>query len=172
MAEPAAPASGLHLRPAREGDWPLIRRWIRRPEVEAWWGSAASAEARIAIAIESPSSLCRIIVGDGEPVGYAQALDAALLGSGGALAPGTWDCDLFVGSQAHRGRGIGAAALTLLADEVFTTSLAVAIAMIVPVRNERVVRACEKAGLRWQSVYQDPAAGPSWVLVRERPRLR
>ena len=35
------------------------------------------------------------------------------------LEPGTWDLDLFIASEEHRGKGVGQAALTLLKDEVF-----------------------------------------------------
>lgn len=169
--DPAPPAGVVSLRPAREADWRLIRGWLARPEVQAWWGSAASAEAEITIAMDSASAHCRIIECGGEPVGYAQALDAALLGGpAGMLVPGTWDADVFIGSEAHRGRGVAVAALALLCDEVFSTTLAVAIAVAVPVRHERVVRAYEKAGFRWQAVHADPSAGPSWVLLKQRPR--
>ncbi len=172
MADAAA-SSGLGprvtLRPAGESDWPMIRRWLALPEVQAWWGSAASAEAEITIAMESPSGLCRIIMCGSEPVGYAQAIDAALLGTApGALAPGTYDADAFIGSAAHRGQGAGVAALEQLAAEVLSTTLAVAVAVLVPVRHERVVRAYEKAGFRWAAVHEDPASGPSWVLIRTR----
>jgi aminoglycoside 6'-N-acetyltransferase len=36
------------------------------------------------------------------------------------------------------------------------------------VRNERAVRAYEKAGFRWQSVWDDPGVGPSWFMVARR----
>ena len=71
---------------------------------------------------------------------------------------GTWDIDLFIASAEHRGRGLGAAALALLAEEVFATTLAVACCAFVSVRNEAAVRAYERTGFRWRRIWQRPAA--------------
>ncbi len=66
-------------------------------------------------------ALCRIIEAGGAPVGYAHAVDATMWGEElpQDLEPGTWDLDLFIASEEHRGKGVGQAALALLKDEVF-----------------------------------------------------
>src|SRR5690606_6362503 len=149
----------------------LVRSWLRQPEVQRWWGSASSAEAEIAMALESESAICRMILEGETPIGYAHAIDMAHLDA--TLPPelpsGTYDCDLFIGAPGARGRGVGQQALELLVTEVFATTLAVACGIVVSIRNERAVRAYEKAGFRWQRVWQDPVFGPSWVMLRERP---
>lgn len=159
------------LRPAKPGDRDLIHRWLRNPEVSRWWGNLASAEAEISLALESGSALCRIIETGGLPIGYAQAADCGLTSSPpiAAVPAGTWNCHVFIGSEAHRGRGAGQAALDLLVGEVFASTLAVACMIAVPVRNERAARAHEAAGFRWVAVAEDPIHGPSWVMLRERP---
>ena len=134
------------------------------------------------MALASPSALCRIIeaspisgeTGGMEAVGYAHALDATLWGEDlpAALDPGTWDIDLFVASVAHRNRGVGARALELIRDEVFTSTLAVAVCVSAAVANERAVRAYEKAGFRWKDVWNEPGQGPAWFMVAERPGVR
>ena len=125
----------------------------------------------VSIALESGSALCRIVEADGEPVGYAHAVDAAIWGADlpQDLAPGTWDLDLFIASEEHRGKGVGQAALTLLKEEVFASTLAVAVCIFASVRNERAVRAYEKAGFRWKEVWHDPQMGPEWFMVADRP---
>ncbi len=163
----------IHLHPATPEDRFRIRRWLAEPEIQAWWGNAASAEAEINLALASETALCRMIECDGAPIGYAQAVEVALW-SGVApaeVAAGTWDVDLFIASAEHRGRGLGAAALELLVAEVFATTLAVACCGLVSVRNEGAARAYERAGFRWQRIWNDPLFGPSWLMLKERPSL-
>jgi hypothetical protein len=62
-----------------------------------------------------------------------------------------------------------AAALALLAEEVFATTLALACCGLVPVTNEAAARAYERARFRWQRIWHDPVRGPTWVMLRERP---
>jgi hypothetical protein len=64
---------------------------------------------------------------------------------------------------------LAAEALALLAEEVFATTLAIACCGLVPITNEAVARAHERAQFRWRHVWNDPVLGPSWVMLRERP---
>jgi len=162
----------IRLRPARRSDWDLIRGWLGRPDIEAWWGPRSATEAEVAIALGSEHALCRIIEADGVPVGYAHAVDAQVWGEHlpQELEPGTWDVDLFIASEDHRGRGVGQKALAKLTEEVFGTTLAIAVCVFPSVRNERAVRAYEKAGFRWKRIWDDPLMGPSWFMVAERPK--
>jgi RimJ/RimL family protein N-acetyltransferase len=164
-------SSNVSLRPATAEDRFRIRRWLAEPEIEAGWGNAASAEAEINLAMGSEAAICRIIECEGVPIGYAHALEIGLLGDErpGDLAAGTWHVNLLIASQPHRGRGLEGAALALLTEEVFATTLAVACAAVVSIRNEAAVRACEQAGLRWQRIAHDRLLGPSWLMLKERP---
>ena len=161
----------IRLRQAIAEDRFRIRRWLAEPEIQAWWGNAASAEAEINLAISSQTALCRIIECGGAPIGYAHAVEVGLWGEARPeeIAPGTWDVDLFIASEEHRGRGLGAAALVLLVEEVFASTLAVACCGVVSIRNEAAVRAYERAGFRWLRIWNDPLFGPSWLMSKERP---
>ena len=161
----------LTLRPATPEDRFRIRRWLAEPNIQAWWGNAASAEAEINLAMGSATALCRIIESGGAPIGYAHAVEIGLWGAAlpEDLAAGTWDIDLFIASQEHRGRGRGATALKLLTSEVFASTLAIACCSLVSIRNEAAVRAYERAGFRWQRVWNDALLGPSWLMEKERP---
>jgi aminoglycoside 6'-N-acetyltransferase len=163
--------AALTLRPATPEDRFRIRRWLAEPEIAAWWGNAASAEAEINLAMSSEAALCRIIARGVEPVGYAHAVEIGLWGEARPedVAPGTWDINLFIAPGEHRGRGLGAAALSLLTEEVFATTLAVACCGLVSIRNEGAVRAYERAGFRWRRIWHEPLLGPSWLMLRERP---
>lgn len=165
---------GIHLRPAVPEDRFRIRRWLAEPEVAAWWGSAASAEAEIALAMASETALCRIVLLGEEPIGYAHAVDASLWGGErpAEIEPGTWDVDLFIGSGQHRNRGLGGVALARLVEEVFATTLAIACCGLVSIRNEAAVRAYERAGFAWRRIWNDPLLGPCWLMVKDRPSRR
>src|SRR5690606_31002920 len=138
---------------------------------EAWWGPRSATEAEVSIALGDDHAICRIIEADGVPVGYAHAIDAQVWGEElpQELLPGTWDLDLFISSEEHRGRGVGQCVLILLMNEVFSPTLALAVCVFPSVRNERAVRAYEKAGFRWQRIWNDPLLGPSWFMLAERP---
>lgn len=161
----------ITLRPVEPPDWERVRSWLQQAEIQAWWGGLAAAEAEIAIASESPSAICRVILANDTPVGYGHALDADIVRSGrtDGLPVGAYMVSLFVADPAHRQRGAGEAALAALTSEVFASTLAPASATLVPVRYEVAVRAAERAGYRWIGVRDDGGSGQSWLMVRERP---
>lgn len=162
-------ASAVALRPVCDADETLIEVWIQRPEIQRWWGNAGTAFAEVRLALQSPSALCRMIMVETRPVGYAHACDAALWGDlPQGLPAGTWDVNLFIADPGARGQGAGQAALRLLVDEVFATTFAVAVSIIVSVRNEAAVRVYEKVGFRWVGIFEDPALGPTWMMLRHR----
>lgn len=159
------------LRPVAAGDWPLIRAWIARPDIQRWWGSATAAEAEMRLVAESGQALACLVLAGGTPVGYAHVIDAGHWGTAlpEGMPPGTWDADIFIAEPAFRGRGVGEVALNMLAEEVFSTTLAVALSVFVSVANEPAIRAYERAGFQWTRVWEDPIFGPSWMMLRHRP---
>jgi aminoglycoside 6'-N-acetyltransferase len=164
----------LSLRPATPGDRFLIRRWLGDPTVQEWWGDAAGAEAAVTLAMESTTALPRIIEHDGKAIGYTHAVEISVWAEERPedLPSGTWDIDLFIASAEHRGKGLAQAALELLTEEVFGTTLAVACSAVVSVRNEAAARAYERAGFRWLRIWADPMYGPCWLMLKERPPAR
>jgi aminoglycoside 6'-N-acetyltransferase len=160
----------VRLRPATALDRPLVRGWLADGSIRAWWGPPSAVEAEIAIALDSDSAICRIIEADGSPVGYAHAFDCGLMetGTDAPHEPGVWQCAFLIGSEAHRGRGLGPAGLALLAAEVLATTLAIACEVRIPVRNEPAVRQIEVEGFRWHRVETDRSLGPVWIMRRER----
>lgn len=162
----------VRLAPVGRDDRDRIRRWVAHDRVRSWWGPADVVEAEIAIALQSPSAVCRMIEADGEPVGYAHAFDGGLLTPmpGRGQEPGIWQCAFCIGSEAHRGHGLGATALELLTQEIFNTTLALGCEQRIPVRNERAVRDLEKIGFRWHRIEPEDPLGPVWIMRRDRPR--
>lgn len=161
----------IALEPLNPPDWDRVRMWLRQPEIQAWWGGLAAAEAEIAIASDSTSALTRMITADGTAIGYGQALDADLVRSArtDGLPTGAYMIALFIADPSHRRRGAGEAALAALTREVFSSTLAIACATVVPLRFEPAVRAAERVGYRWIAVGNDLDAGRSWLMMKERP---
>ncbi|MBX9588245.1 MAG: acetyltransferase [Hyphomonadaceae bacterium] len=162
--------NSVRLRPATLEDRFLIRRWLADPAVQSWWGTAASAEAQITLAMDSTAALPRIVERGGAAIGYAHAVEIGLwaerLREG--VPAGAWEVDYFVSSAAQVQASLGAAVLMVLTEEVFATTLAVACSAVVSIRNETAARAYEQAGFRWLHVVQDPLLGPAWVMLKER----
>jgi RimJ/RimL family protein N-acetyltransferase len=167
-------AAILSLRPFLSSDRFVLNRWLGTPHVVTWFGSRAAAEAEMTFAQSSPSSLCRIILLDGAAIGYAQAFDLGLTGGTQpeGLPAGSFDSDVFIGATEQRGKGYGAAALGLLRDEVFSSTFASSLGVVVAIRNESAVRMIERAGFQWVSVWHDVLLGPCWVMRALRPHSR
>lgn len=170
----AGQADPILLRPALDSDWDLIGGWLRLPEIQAWWGTAASTEAEVRMVLQTPSAYPRIVMAGPDAIGYAHGIDALHWGSGlpDGMIPGTWDLDVFIAANGWRGRGAGLRAMDLLAEEIFATTLAPAVSVFTSIRNETAVRAYERSGFRWVRVHHDPIQGPCWMMVKERPRPR
>lgn len=164
------PIDKLHLRPVTPGDWPLLMNWLRDPDVQRWWGRPSAVEAEIRLVLETPSAVGRIIEVNEKPVGYTHAIDATHWGEQlpDVLPEWTWDVDIVIAEHGFRGRNVGEAALDQLASEVFGSTFAMALSVFVSVRNEAAVRAYERAGFKWVTVWEDPVAGPQWLMIRER----
>jgi len=157
---PAVPS--VDLVPAAREDYPLIEAWLRRAEIQRWWGSFPAAQAAVIAALQAPTGLCSIVRVDGVAAGYVQAEEA------GPGEPGAYRLDAFIGEPRFRGIGAGRLALELAAAEVFQTTLAVALVAIVPLRNEAAVRLYERAGFAWVRVIEDPLLGACWLMKRAR----
>jgi len=162
----------ITLRAASDRDWAQIRSWLADPDIQKWWGPSAAAEAEVITALGSAPAIARMVEVDGEAVGYCHAIDASVWGDQlpDDLPPGTWDLDIIIGNPAHRGKGAGSIALGMLRDEVFSTTLAVAVCIFPSIENEAAVRAYEKIGFYWTRIWNDPVSGPSWFMISERPR--
>ena len=119
----------------------------------------------------SDTALSRIVEADGAPVGYAHAVEIGVWGAPRPeeLPPATWDIDLFIASEAHRGRGAALRRLPCSLRKYSPRLLAVACCGFVSVRNEAAVRAYERAGFRWRRIWHDPLFGPAWLMLKERP---
>ena len=68
----SANTPGYAFRPAVRADLPLLRRWLRTPEVLRWWGDAEEQEALLREDFAEPTMVMRIVSFDNRPFAYAQ----------------------------------------------------------------------------------------------------
>lgn len=165
-------------------DLPDLHRWLNNPDVAAWYGlgvengrnptlEQVTGHYGPRIRGETPT-LPYIMLVDGEPFGYIQAYRigdypryAATLELYDNDSVGI---DLLIGEDAHRDRGLGAAALRrFLADEVFRW-LGASGAIIAPdPGNARAIRSYEKAGFRHlKTVFVKESGKDEYVMEQTR----
>jgi aminoglycoside 6'-N-acetyltransferase len=162
----------LTLRPFVGGDRFLLNRWLGEPHVAAWFGTRTIADAECSFAQSTTSALVRVIQQGETPIGYIHGYDAALTGGRRAatLGDGVYLLTVLIGAAAFRGKGYGAAAAAALRREIFSTTMAPAVALLAPLKHETAVRALEREGFRWREIWHDTSLGPCWVLIAERAR--
>lgn len=160
----------LSLRLFEGRDERQLWAWLKLPHVVAWWGGPPAAEASIALARESETSLRCMIIWNDDVIGYGHAIDGTLTGADRLtdVATGAYEVDLFIAAAEHQGRGLGADALKLFADELFASSFVPAVVVRMPVATEAAVRALEQRGFRWLAIDRTPGIPPRWVLSMQR----
>ncbi|HYD99057.1 MAG TPA: GNAT family N-acetyltransferase [Alphaproteobacteria bacterium] len=161
--EPDAP--DYSFRPARRDDLPLLRRWLRTPEVARWWGDPEEQAAMLAEDLDEPRMVMRIVCQAGRPFAYAQDYAVHLWPQPhlAGLPQGSRAIDTFIGEADMSGRGHGSAYLRLLAQRLLAEG-APAVAIDPDARNLRARRAFEKAGFRGDAVAAT-AEGPVVAMV-------
>jgi len=171
MIDTKATAHSISLRPVTDDDLVVLDSWVERPDISRWWGRPQLAKAETRKALASEPAIFRMILLDGNPIGYVQAVDARIWEEDlpDDLPPGAWDADILIGEAAQRGRGLGTAALCLLCKEVWRLTAATHLYAFSSVANERALRALEKAGFVKIRIWEDPNYRSMWMTACERP---
>ena len=148
MALPIVPPTMPYsFRDARPDDMPLLRGWLRTPEVARWWGDPSEQAAMLEGDLSEPGMEMRIVSLDAKPFAYAQdyAVDRWPQPHFAGLPPGSRAIDSFIGEPEMIGRGHGSAYLRLLAARLRGEGAPV-VAIDPAADNIRARRAYEKAG--------------------------
>jgi aminoglycoside 6'-N-acetyltransferase len=134
-------AGRVGVRAAAASDEALVGGWLSDPENYAYWGGSAVSpqdiRAHCAIRIEPGETVwAYIILEDDAPVGYLQAW---------RKFGGDAGFDVFLVQEA-RGRGVGSAALRLMAEHVTAVLRWPAVTVDPERTNTCAIRAFAKAG--------------------------
>ena len=171
------------IRPLSRDDFPLLRRWLAMPHVQAWWGSEPAEPADVDRKYgpradgADPTRVFVIELPD-QPIGIIQCYrheDYADWDRAVGI-PAAAGIDYLIGEPAHCGRGLGTAAITGLVPRVFGLYPEIAAIVAVPqAANQASRRALEKAGFSLVGERKldsdDPSdADPSAVYALTRPR--
>lgn len=163
----SANAPAYAFRPAVRADLPMLRRWLRTPEVLRWWGDAEEQEALLREDFAEPAMAMRIVSFGGRPFAYAQDYEVHVWPQPhfAHLQHGSRAIDSFIGEPDMIGRGHGSAYLRLLAERLMAEGAPI-VAIDPDQGNFRARRAYEKAGFNGNTVLET-ATGPAVLMLFE-----
>jgi RimJ/RimL family protein N-acetyltransferase len=172
-ASEGGPAEGrFDFRLLTEADLPLLREWLGRPHLQAWWrqGQRTLEEVRehylprIAGAGAAHPYLALL---DGEPVGYIQWYRASE-GTGDwwpdEPGPGVIGIDQFLADGTCLGRGLGTEMVSAFVARLFEQPAVTEIRVDPRPDNGRAIRCYEKVGFRRAGRITTPD-GPALMMV-------
>ena len=152
-------------------DLPLIERWLREDHVRRYWGEP---EENTRLLREPPSggSWRAVIEADGRKVGLVlwqhpsrRELDEAGLQD---VPESVIDIDIMIGEAADVGRGVGPAAIRIVAEAALADSRVPFVIAATLIGNQPSQRAFAKAGFRSDREFDDVPSGRCVLMVRRR----
>jgi RimJ/RimL family protein N-acetyltransferase len=158
----------IEFQPLRADHFEILWKWHNEAHVTENWNSFENFEAMKASyekKIESNFVICFIIYLDGNPFGYIHAYKAWKVGDGWwpDEKEGTWGIDQFIGDPSFVGRGLGSKFIKEFI-QFFLIKQGFQKLIVDPApKNERAIRAYEKAGFRKVAVISSPD-GPALLM--------
>ena len=139
-----APAYAFH--PMAREHLPMIRRWLKAPEVVRWWGDPDEQYPLVSGDLDHPD-LDQFIVALGEqPLGYIQCYALSTWNQGfGTHPPRTRGIDPFIGVSDMIGCGHGSGFIRQFVERLLRSGIPRVVTDPDP-HNGRAIRAYAKAG--------------------------
>lgn len=175
-SESVLPMGVFALRAVAPNDTDLIVRWMNDPDVDKFWELAGPRERTVEhLAGQRSSVHSAAFVGvlDGVPMSYWELYWADLDPLAAHYPSRAYDggIHLLFGPSNSRGRGLGAVLLADVAGRVLGVDPRVSRVVAEPdVRNERSVRAFERAGFRRDSEVDLPDKRAA-LMIKDRESL-
>lgn len=155
----------------------MLREWLLRPHIAAWWGPAESIselrEDYVACAGEPNATRAYIGYLGASPIGFIQAY--VVMGSGGGwweqeTDPGARGIDQFLAEPSQLGKGLGSSMIRAFLEELFSDRV-VSVAQTDPnPTNLRAIHAYLRAGFREVGSVDTPD-GPALLMRCTRQTL-
>jgi RimJ/RimL family protein N-acetyltransferase len=153
-------------------DLPLIERWLRVDYVRRYWGDP---ELNARLIRQPPAGTRRaLIAADGRKVGLVvwqhptrRELDEAGLDD---VPESVIDIDIMIGEAAAVGKGVGPAAIRLVANAALSDPSVPFVIAATMVENTASLRAFAKAGFRHEREFDDVPSGRCMLMIRPRQR--
>lgn len=151
---------------------PLVERWLRADHVRRYWGEP---EENARLLREPPTGTWRALIeADGRNVGLVlwqhptrQELDQAGLHD---IPERVIDIDIMIGEASETGRGVGSAAIRLVAEAALADPAVPFVIAATMVDNKASQRAFAKAGFRNDREFDDVPSGRCVLMTRHRER--
>lgn len=163
----------ITFRKLKAEDIPLLRQWFKEPHVAEFWEEPTSeTELRDKYLRQLKARDVRsyIIYLGSEPIGYIQEYEACLLSGGWwpDAQPGTFGMDQFIGRPDLINKGIGTRVIRFFTEVLFTNPDVLEIIADPSPKNERAIRAYEKAGFKHMGPVTTPG-GEALLMKLIRP---
>ena len=162
----------VRLRDLARDDLPLVERWLHADHVQRVWGDPTS-NLRLVREAPSDGGGRSVIEADGRAVGLVlwqhptrRELDVAGLTD---VPTSVVDMDIMIGDATAVGRGVGSAAISLVAEAALSDPEVPFVMACAAVDNAASRRAFAKAGFQPDRVFDDVPHGPHVLMVRRRP---
>lgn len=145
----------FQFSPLRREDLPLLREWLLRPHVAAWWQPTPSIEELrddyLLAGDRANATRAYIAHRDAQPVGFIQCY--VVMGSGdgwweGETDPGARGIDQFLADESQLGQGVGRAMIRAFLERLFADPQVTVVQTDPDPTNERAIRCYTAAGFR------------------------
>lgn len=138
--------AAYRFRPMTTDDLPMVRQWLRVPEVAEWWGDPDEQFGLVSGDLSEPAMDQHIVSLDNAPFGYIQCYRLTDWNiCFGPQPEGTRGIDQMIGVAEMIGRGHGSAFIRQFVEELLRGSTSRIVVDPAP-ENMRAIRAYEKAG--------------------------
>lgn len=150
---------------------PMLREWLGRPHVAAWWAPQPSlAELHEDYVVAADGTRAFIALHGGEPLGFIQCY--VVLGSGGGwwadeTDPGARGIDQFLCDGERLGQGLGRAMVRCFVDGLFEDPRVTVVQTDPSPDNARAIRCYQHAGFAIEGEVVTPD-GPAVLMKRRR----
>ncbi len=175
-SEPRYAPADLDFAAVREVDLPLLRKWLLRPHVAEWWGTADALDelrADYIAGVDEPNATRGYIVSlRARPIGFIQSY--VVKGAGGGwweseTDQGARGIDQFLAEPADLGKGLGTAMIGAFVARLFDDPGVTVVQTDPDPANARAIRCYARAGFRPVGVVETPG-GPALLMRCRRPR--
>jgi len=138
----------IELRRMRLDDVVMLERWDEDPDVAASGGDSDWYDWPVELARDVDWRELLVAEEDGRPVGFVQLIDAAREDTHywGAVEPGPWAVDIWIGAPEDRGRGVGTEMMHQALDRCFRDHGATEVLIDPLTTNLRAIRFYRRLG--------------------------
>ncbi len=165
-------------------EYSLLLKWLKNPSVQEWYENREGLDLESIQAKYKPRTTgeshvhAAIIEWQKEPVGYIQFYETRQETDYNLKEPllqeaNTWAIDIFIGEPELHGKGIGSRAVSLMIEYLIQTQKAQKVIIDPDVKNERAIKAYEKAGFKKLKILEnwEQHRGKwtdAWLMVYEK----